>query len=144
MIRRIKAEDASAIMEICIESLGHATDEEILRTQIEKLKDNPSYYIAVYADESSEKAVSFIEAESYSLIYGGDGWNIIALAVKPDFQRKGIGQILLSSLEEKAEAAGNSFIRLNSRVERNEAHAFYLASGYTCDKTQKRFIKYLK
>lgn len=144
MVRRIESDDAAEVMEICIEALGHNTDEATLKRQIEKLKDNPSYYIAVYIDESSAKAVGFIEAESYSLLYGGDGWNIIALAVRPEFQRNGIGRMLLTSLEEIANADGDSFIRLNSRIDRSEAHSFYISSGYICDKIQKRFIKYLK
>ena len=41
-------------------------------------------------------------------------------------------------------AAGADFIRLNSRIEREDAHAFYSRLGYCCDKVQKRFIKYLK
>jgi ribosomal protein S18 acetylase RimI-like enzyme len=38
---------------------------------------------------------------------------------------------------------GGSYIKLNSRVERTEAHGFYEHIGYTHKKTQKYFYKKL-
>ena len=142
MVRAIKKEDASSICTICKEVLGHDTTTEILEKRIEKLSLDSSYYIAIYTD-SRNIAKGFIQAEKYSLLYGDDGWNIIALAVATEYQGQGIGTKLVSSLESHAKALGDSFIRLNSRIERLKAHEFYIQLGYKCDKTQKRFIKYL-
>ena len=56
-------------------------------------------------------------------------------------QGKGTGKALLGGLEQEATKRGYNFIRLNSADHRLGAHAFYEKVGYTCDKTQKRFIR---
>ena len=141
MIRKLKEGDGKAIAKIVREALEHDASPSYLEDRIRKLKDNDSYYICAYADDATDQALGFIEAQSYNLIYGGDGFNIIALAVDKDYRGKGIGRALVESLECYAASIGYSFIRLNSRVEREDAHSFYSHIGYREDKVQKRFIK---
>ncbi len=143
MIRNICYEDAESIRRICKQSLGHETTKQLVCQRIKELADNSNYYIAVYEDESSHDVLGFIQAERYNLLYGENGWNIIALAVAEENQKRGIGKQLLRSLEEYTERTGYSFVRLNCNIIRDDAHAFYLSQGYKCDKTQKRFIKYI-
>ncbi|MBP5236348.1 MAG: GNAT family N-acetyltransferase [Clostridia bacterium] len=76
-------------------------------------------------------------------MFGENGWIIIELAVSPEAQRRGIGRQLLASLEDRAAGRGDSFVRLNCNTVRTVAHGFYQHMKYTCDKTQKRFIKYI-
>jgi len=59
----------------------------------------------------------------------------------PRAQGNGIGRALLAAVEGLARDGGGAFVRLNSRVERVQAHGFYEHLGYDCDKVQKRFIK---
>ena len=139
MIRKMQPDDAPEIKEICELSLGHAAETEMIESRIKELLDDASYYIAVYVKENA--IVGFIHAQKYDLLYGGKGWNIIALAVNPREQGKGIGKELLLSLEHYAKDSGASFIRLNSRADRETAHGFYEHLGYHCDKIQKRFIR---
>ena len=140
MIRTIQQGDAPAIKEICERALGHPASEELLMRRIRELSEDPHYYISVYEDDD-QKVKGFLHAEKYDLLYGGNGWNIIALAVLPDSQGQGIGKRLLFSLEEYSKHCNGDFIRLNTRIERTDAHLFYEHLGYTCDKVQKRFIK---
>ena len=144
MIRKIRVEDAPALEHICKTALGHETTAAHLKHRIQALSHDPCYYIAVYEDDVTHQILGFIQAEKYNLVYGDDGWNIIALAVSPEAQRHGIGKQLLSSLEDQAVKRGDTFIRLNCNVVRTDAHAFYHHMKYTCDKTQKRFIKSIK
>lgn len=141
MIRSICYEDAESIQRICKQTLGHESTKELVCQRIKELSDNDNYYIMVYEDDSSHDVLGFLQAERYNLLYGENGWNIIALAVSEDSQKRGIGKLLLRSLEKHTEQMGYSFVRLNCNTIRNDAHAFYLRQGYTCDKTQKRFIK---
>ena len=140
MIRKIEEKDAESVCRLCESALGHKTTAELIRDNITKLASDNEYFIAVYDDGGVK---GFIQAQRYDILYGESGYNIIALAVMPDFQKRGIGKKLLSALENYAKKTGASFVRLNSRIERNDAHAFYEHLGYTCDKTQKRFIKYI-
>lgn len=143
MIRNIQIDDALSIKPICEFALGHKTTIDLIKQQIKELSFNPAYYIAVFEDEHDNTVKGFIQAERYNLLYGENGWNVIALAVASNAQKKGIGKQLLVSLEKYAQKKGNTFIRLNSRTERTDAHAFYEHLGYSCDKIQKRFIKYI-
>lgn len=141
MVRKINKEDAESIAVICESTLNHKTSKTLIKKRIEELDNNNNYYLAVYDDGSVS---GFIQAEEYTLLYGEKGFNIISLAVAKEKQNKGYGKALLKSLEDYAKGCGCTFIRLNSRIERENAHAFYLHLGYECDKTQKRFIKYIK
>lgn len=143
MIRTIQPGDAPAIKEICETALGHPACVERLTARISELTRDRHYYLSVYED-NDKKVKGFLHAEKYDLLYGGNGWNILALAVQPDSQGQGIGRQLLSSFETYCGHCGSSFIRLNSRTERAGAHLFYERLGYTCDKVQKRFIKQIK
>lgn len=139
MIRRVRQGDGAALRVLCEVALGHKTTVELLEKRIEELAGQPGYHITVY--EEKGEVLGFLQAGKYDLLYGERGWNIMALAVSPTARRRGIGRALVEELESWALKQGDCFVRLNSRVERAEAHQFYAALGYTCDKTQKRFIK---
>lgn len=142
MIRNIKKEDATAIQKICDTSLGYKVSVDLVSRQIEKLsKDITHHFIYVYEDEESHAVVGFVHAEVYESLYSDAGLNILGLAVLPSSQGQGIGKKLMNHLEATAKNDSFSFVRLNSNVIRVEAHKFYENIGYTCDKTQKRFIK---
>ena len=141
MIRNIQVEDAPALEYICKIALRHETTSVHLKQRIQELSHDPCYYIAVHEDDVTHQVLGFIQAEKYNLLYGDNGWNIIALAVSPKAQRQGIGKQLLTSLEDQAAKRRDTFIRLNCNIVRTDAHAFYHYMEYTCDKTQKRFIK---
>lgn len=143
MIRNIQKEDAKEIKEICETALGHKTETDLIKQKIDELSIDSSYYIAVYVDETDNTVKGFIQAEKYNLLYGENGWNIIALAVMPKEQNRGYGRQLLISLEHYAQERGDSFVRLNSRIERTDAHGFYEHMGYVSSKIQKYFIKNL-
>ena len=142
MIREINILDAKDIQEICKDELGYDVDINTVKTQIEKLSiDYKHHIIAVYEDKETSKVVGFVHAEMYESLYSDIGLNILGLAVNSNFQGKGIGKKLMIFVEEYALNNNINFIRLNSGSRRLEAHKFYENIGYTCNKTQKRFIK---
>ena len=143
MIRKIRTDDAEALKEITEEALGHPADVHVLCRQIASLKDDERYFLRVFEDEKTGRVCAFIEAQEYRLLYGEDGWNIIALAVEKENRGRGIGKALVHALETYAKEQGASFVRLGCSVIRKGAHAFYSRIGYTNDKTQKRFIRHL-
>jgi len=143
MIRPIQPEDAQAIRNICEAALGHSTTAALLKQRIQELGSDDHYYLAAFEDEATHQVLGFIQAEQYTLLYGERGWNIIALAAESQAQGQGVGKQLLRSLDAHAKQSGCTFVRLNSNVTRTGAHGFYEHLGYCCDKSQKRFIKYL-
>ena len=144
MLRALKATDVASIHEINKDALGYDFSPEETASQLAKLSQDPHHFLLGFEEPSSHDLLGYVHAEVYESLYSNAGFNILALAVVPQMQGKGIGKILLHGLEQEAKRRGYEFIRLNSADHRLGAHAFYERVGYTCDKVQKRFIKLLK
>ncbi len=141
MIRDLRVEDASSIRNINDISLGYTIPIGLLEKQIEKLSKDSHHFFLIYEDIETDSVVGYIHAEVYESLLSDTGFNIIALAVLPEFQGVGIGKTLLQELEKETVKRGYKFIRLNSNVKRTDAHKFYEMQGYISNKTQKRFLK---
>ena len=144
MLRALKATDVASIHEINKEALGYSFSTEETASQLDKLSQDPHHFLLGFEEPTSHDLLGYVHAEVYESLYSKPGFNILALAVLPQTQCKGIGKTLLQGLEKEAEKRGYKFIRLNSADHRLSAHAFYERVGYTCDKVQKRFIKLIK
>ena len=141
MLRDLKTTDVAAICEINKETLGYSFSLEETASQLAKLSQDSHHYLLGFEDSTSHDLVGYVHAEVYESLYSKPGFNILALAVLPQTQGQGIGKTLLQGLEQEAKKRGYNFNRLNSADHRLGAHAFYEKVGYTCDKTQKRFIR---
>ena len=141
MLRDLKTTDVAAICEINKEALGYSFSLEETASQLAKLSQDSHHYLLGFEDSTSHDLLGYVHAEVYESLYSKPGLNILALAVLPQTQGQGIGKTLLQGLEHEAKKRGYNFIRLNSADHRLGAHAFYEKVGYTCDKTQKRFIR---
>lgn len=141
MLRDLKTRDVAAICEINKETLGYSFSLEETASQLAKLSQDSHHYLLGFEDSTSHDLVGYVHAEVYESLYSKAGFNILGLAVSPQAQGQGIGKSLLQGLEEEAKRRDYGFIRLNSADHRLGAHAFYEKVGYTCDKTQKRFIR---
>ena len=143
MLRALKPTDTGSIYEINKEALGYAFSPEDTASQLARLSQDSHHFLLGYEDPASHDLLGYVHAEVYESLYSNAGFNILALAVLPQMQGKGIGKALLKGLEQETEKRGYKFIRLNSAEHRIGAHAFYEQVGYTCDKLQKRFIKFI-
>lgn len=143
MLRALKETDVSSIYEINKEALGYTFSPEETACQLAKLSQDSHHFLLGYEDPARNGLLGYVHAEVYESLYSNAGFNILALAVLPQSQGKGIGKALLQGLEVEAQRRGYAFIRLNSADHRIRAHAFYEQVGYTCDKLQKRFIKFI-
>ena len=141
MLRDLKTTDVAAICEINKEALGYSFSLEETASQLAKLSQDSHHYLLGFEDSTSHDLLGYVHAEVYESLYSKPGINILALAVLPQTQGQRIGKTLLQGLEQEAKKRGYNFIRLNSADHRLGAHAFYEKVGYTCDKTQKRFIR---
>ena len=144
MLRALKATDVASIHEINKEALGYDFSPEETASQLTKLSQDSHHFLLGFEEPTSHDLLGYVHAEVYESLYSKAGFNILALAVLPQSQGRGIGRDLLEGLEKETKRRGYEFIRLNSADHRLGAHAFYERVGYTCDKVQKRFIKLLK
>ena len=143
MLRNLLLTDVEALSQINEQALGYSFSTEKTAQQLARLSQNSHHFLLGYEDPASHDLLGYVHAEVYESLYSNAGFNILALAVLPQMQGKGIGKALLQGLEQETEKRGYKFIRLNSADHRISAHAFYEQVGYTCDKLQKRFIKFI-
>lgn len=139
-IRKVYLTDAAALHSLNLNSLGYnypldSTDAR-LRTILEKSNH------AIFVAETDNRVIGYIHGCDYDILYAPKVKNILGFAVDKAYQNQGIGTALLKALEQWAEDTGAKGIRLASGSTRVNAHRFYENRGYTCDKSQLRFIKY--
>jgi len=141
IIRKANKEDSFSIMMLSKE-LGYGSTEEEIKNRINYLSKKDQSFLVVAEEE--DNVVGFISYEHYETVYYVPGINITGLVVFKDFRNKGIGKRLLNYAEEYAKSKSLSFVRLNSGIQRKEAHSFYKNNGYDNIKEQIRFIKNFK
>ena len=141
VIRNITLDDAPAICEISSQEMGYDCDLELVKRKIQRLDLTRE---AVFVAEEESQVLGFIHIERYEVLYFESMANILGLAVRKDFQNKGLGKTLLLTAENWARENGISLMRLNSGISRRNAHGFYEHLGYTSEKEQKRFLKKLE
>ena len=153
VVRKISVDDASALCQICSQEMGYDCDPDLVKSKIEKLdsKREAVFVAEVETVQNHElshgtdnQLVGFIHVERYEVLYFESMANILGLAVKKDFQKMGLGKALLLAAENWALENGIRLMRLNSGINRTDAHGFYEHLVYVSEKEQKRFLKRLK
>ncbi len=141
MIRKAEMKDYLDIARLS-GVLGYPISEVAVKKNLARILKDADHEFLVF--ELGERVAAFIEAEIYAPVYAEQVMlNVLGLVVDEKNQGQGIGAQLLNALEEKAKAREIKVIRLNSGVQRHEAHEFYEHQGYTSNHSQKRFLKFL-
>ncbi len=139
-IRTAIPSDAARICDICRNALGYACEPGTVDAQLRQILERPTDRVYVAVAEAGTVA-GFVHVADYETLHSGSQKNIIALAVDPALQGKGIGRMLTDTAEAWSIACGCNAMRLVSSMGRTGAHAFYLHCGYRLRKEQKNFIK---
>jgi GNAT superfamily N-acetyltransferase len=139
-IRKARPEDAARLAEISGVALGYASSPEDTRRRLTSVSANPAHFLRVAEDDRGE-AIGFVHACAYDTIFYDPVKYVMALAVAPAWQGKGVGKALLAACEDWARADGAMGVRLSSGSDRLGAHAFYKHLGYALRKEQKSFWK---
>lgn len=140
-IREAMVKDASSIAEISINSLGYQCDSNLVERRLKEMDSNTQ---KVFVAVENNVVVGFVHVELYQLLYQPDLANVLGLAVREDMQKKGFGKKLMQYVECWAQEMNCDDVRLNSGMQRKEAHKFYKALGFENTKEQKRFIKHIR
>jgi len=91
-------------------------------------KDDRHLTIVAEADGRTVGFIGIYRGLAYN--YEGEYIQVLALAVTKEMQRKGIGALLTRWAEDYAVANDIHTIVLTSRLQREDAHAFYESKGY--------------
>ena len=137
-IRPAEEKDIPDLTVIIRNDLGYSdAKEDFIHQQFLNMDRNRETILVAESDE----VTGFIHIEKYSCIYFGPVGNILALAVKKEFRKQGIGKQLLKAAEEWSKQKNCIGMRLNSGGSRLDAHGFYRSQGYDNEKPQVRFLK---
>ena len=138
-IRPATQQDARAIWALNTQSLGYSFPEDATTERLDVVLSKPTN--TLFVAESDGEVLGYIHIVDYDGCYFGPHKDVIALAVLPTAQGKGIGRALLDAAEARAKADGCNGMRLNSGFGREGAHRFYEACGYHNRKDQKNYVK---
>jgi len=132
--------DAGTIAELSGE-LGYTVHEDHVRDTLNQLREREDHFILVA--EYSSRAIGYIHCEDYMTLYTPRAINVLGIVVSSLYRNRGIGCRLLAEAENWAVSRGASLIRLNSGIDRIQAHRFYEREGYLMRKDQRSFYKIL-
>ncbi|MCM3619792.1 GNAT family N-acetyltransferase [Sutcliffiella horikoshii] len=130
MIREATKQDIAGLAQLMGE-LGYPTDINEMEYRLSNILSNNAYQTYVY--EENEKLLGMIgmilcyrfeKCESYI--------RVVAFVVNSELRGKGIGSMLLEEAEKWAKKQGAKMVTLNSgnRIERNDAHQYYIRRGF--------------
>lgn len=141
-LRRAMISDAKAIYELCRSELGYDFSEEQVTANVRRLIGDSTNLLLV-AEQNNELA-GFVHANSHEPVYAPKMKNVVALVVREEFRKQGLGHSLVNAVENWALETGASGVRLNSGETMNDALHFYKSMGYEYIRTQYNFRKMLK
>jgi ribosomal protein S18 acetylase RimI-like enzyme len=127
-VRTVTIADSVQIARL-VSGLGYPTAPAQMHKRLQTILSNNDYATVVACD--GDTLVGFIGTRMGPL-YENDGQygQIMALAVASDYQRQGIGRMLLQAAESELMRHQISILVVTSGNQRSDAHAFYERNGY--------------
>ena len=141
-VRAARAGDAPALAALST-ALGYPADAEQIAVRLDVLGERGQREAVFVAVDERDTAIGFVHiAVREELVLPAYGM-VEGLDIEPDWQRRGVGRVLMAAAEAWAAARGVGFVKVRTRTERAAAHAFYEGLGYETVKEQKVMRKRL-
>jgi GNAT superfamily N-acetyltransferase len=138
-IREVAPRDAARVAGLLGE-LDYPTSPDQAAERIERIAADPSTWMIVAEVESELAGLGVLHVQN--LVERDEpGCEVAGLVVGQRFRRRGIGELLMQTLEDEARRRGGRVMVLNTAHRRADAHAFYEALGY--EHTGRRYAKEL-
>jgi ribosomal protein S18 acetylase RimI-like enzyme len=138
-IRKAAVADSGPVARL-VSELGYPTSASQMQRRLDAILHDDDYHTLVACQDG--QVVGFVGTRVGPL-YEDDGpyGQIMALAVAPTYQRRGIGRMLMQAAESTLVDAGARVLVVTSGNHRAGAHAFYESCGYSF--TGRRYKKSL-
>jgi predicted N-acetyltransferase YhbS len=137
-IRPAQPSDVPALAELAGE-LGYPVEAGEMALRLASL---PSDDDVLVADLEAE-VVGWVHVSLRQSLLIEPHVQVLGLVVGEQWQRRGVGRALMAAAEAWSSRRGVSLVRLRSGSQRDGAHDFYRALGYTEAKTQSVFARRL-
>ncbi|MCG6870671.1 MAG: GNAT family N-acetyltransferase [Gammaproteobacteria bacterium] len=134
--RGARPEDAPALSTLAT-TLGYPASVRKLATRLGVLLDHPDHRVLVA--EREREVVGWIHGARALRLESDPGVEIGGLVVAASARRNGAGRLLVEGIRAWAAEIGVASLRVRSRIERDDARAFYTALGFRMEKTQAVF-----
>ena len=136
-IRKASVDDSEPIATL-VTGLGYPTSTNQMRRRLETILDDNQYQTFVAWEDG--QVLGFVGTRSGPLYEDDECYGqIMALAVAPSRQRRGVGRMLLQVAESTLIERGVRVLVVTSGNQRSNAHAFYERCGYSF--TGRRYKK---
>lgn len=130
-IEPLKERDLEALAALYQELTGDLPPLDRMGRIFSKISSNGDYYLLGAKSESGALAGSIMGIVCYDLLRDCRPFMVMEnMIVKSSWRRKGVGRLLLTSLEEIAREMDCIFIQFCSSSFRSESHHFYSSCGY--------------
>jgi GNAT superfamily N-acetyltransferase len=137
-VRHAEIADGESIR-LLARDLGYPAEPDEMAARLARVLADPNQ--AVFVAEEPDGIVGFAYVYETATLLDQPRAEIGGLFVNPAFRRKGIGRLLMDTLEAWAREHGFHLVRVRSSLLRTEAHALYRSLGYECMKTAHVFTK---
>jgi GNAT superfamily N-acetyltransferase len=138
-IREAASEDAAALA-LLLDQLGYPSTQEDVKRRLVCLTSTGSDKCLVALGDGEVVGMAAVHV-SATLVDDDLVAKLSAIVVDRRHRRLGIGQALLSAIEQHARRLGCSLIFLTTADRRVGAHAFYRGIGF--EESGRRFVKLL-
>jgi ribosomal protein S18 acetylase RimI-like enzyme len=138
-IRAVEPDDIDAIGNLCCQ-LGYEVDQDGLQQRFDLIVFGPNQILRV-AKNTDGVVVGWVHALPVCYLEADIFIEIGGLVVDSSCRRMGIGQALMTEVEDWARKHSFTMIRLRSNSKRAIAHEFYRSIGYELVKQQYTFVK---
>lgn len=136
-------EDLAAAARLAQE-LGYPCHAAELAERLEPLRHSPLHAVLTAESEHatpSGRIVGWMHVEASHALIHEPLAEIVSLVVDSTARGRGVGASLIRAAEAWARSRGLARLRVRCRVEREDAHRFYVRENFTLEKTQKVFSK---
>lgn len=133
LVREAGEADLPGVLDLYVRSgleTGDGPDPEQARSILRRYAAYPDYRLYV-ANVGVELAGSFALLIMHKLGHGGQPAGVVDdVAVAPEWQRRGVGRVMMEHARERCAQAGCYKLALSSNSRRRKAHAFYRSLGF--------------
>ena len=140
MIRNARSYDATALAALSSE-LGYPATREQIGKRLAAIEAAGAAVLV--AEDAQGMVCGWIHVACCAELTGQDSAEIHGLVVAAETRGAGLGRALIERASAWARERGCTQLRVRSRVEREDAHRFYLREGFTRCKTQAVFERAL-
>lgn len=137
-IRPLNEDDAGRVCELN-RQLGYEAGVPEMKQRMDELAKTGGHWLR--GAQMPDRLAGFIHFYQRPSIETGSGLVVQSLVVDERIRGRGLGRILLGEAEAMAQELGLASVGLASRVEREDAHAFYIRQGYAVSATSRYFRK---